>query len=55
MSRWHRKADGVAVRQARARNKTRHCSVCGKPGHNARTCQEGANIISFIDFSCNYF
>jgi hypothetical protein len=24
------------------RTKVRCCSVCGKPGHNARTCQEGA-------------
>jgi hypothetical protein len=23
-----------------ARTKTRCCSICGKPGHNARTCQE---------------
>ena len=22
--------------------KVRCCSVCGKPGHNARTCQEAA-------------
>jgi hypothetical protein len=25
-----------------ARRKVRCCGVCGKPGHNARTCQEGA-------------
>ena len=24
------------------RTKVRCCGVCGKPGHNARTCQEGA-------------
>ncbi len=24
-----------------ARTKIRCCSVCGKPGHNARTCQKG--------------
>ena len=24
------------------RTKVRCCSVCGKPGHNARTCQEVA-------------
>jgi hypothetical protein len=25
-----------------ARSKVRRCGVCGKPGHNARTCQEAA-------------
>jgi hypothetical protein len=25
-----------------ARTKVRCCGVCGKPGHNARTCQEAA-------------
>ena len=24
------------------RTRVRCCSVCGKPGHNARTCQEAA-------------
>jgi len=24
------------------RTKVRCCGVCGKPGHNARTCQEAA-------------
>ena len=27
-----------------ARTKVRCCSVCGKPGHNARTCQEAAEL-----------
>ena len=26
------------------RTKVRCCGVCGKPGHNARTCQEGAEL-----------
>lgn len=25
-----------------SRMKTRCCSVCGKPGHNARTCKKAA-------------
>lgn len=29
-------------REGGARTKKRCCSVCGKPGHNARTCQEAA-------------
>ena len=28
-----------------ARTKVRCCSVCGKPGHNARTCQEAAESL----------
>jgi hypothetical protein len=27
-----------------ARTKVRCCGVCGKPGHNARTCQEAAEL-----------
>ena len=27
-----------------ARTKVRCCGVCGKPGHNARTCQEATDI-----------
>ncbi len=27
-----------------ARTKVRCCGVCGKPGHNARTCQEAAQL-----------
>ena len=28
-----------------ARTKVRCCSVCGKPGHNARTCQEAVDAL----------
>ena len=27
-------------RRKRVETKERKCGVCGKPGHNARTCQE---------------
>ena len=27
----------------------RHCGICGKAGHNARTCQEAVDISSSLD------
>jgi len=27
-----------------SRTKIRYCGVCGKPGHNARTCKEAAEL-----------
>jgi hypothetical protein len=29
--------------------KVRHCSICGKAGHNARTCQEAIEVIKDKD------
>jgi hypothetical protein len=32
----------MVVMQGGGRTRVRCCGVCGKPGHNARTCQEAA-------------
>jgi len=36
-----------------AQPRERHCGVCGKPGHNARTCQVVINVESNVMSTCD--
>ncbi len=35
------------------RTKSRCCSICGKPGHNARTCQEAVELSDSANSNVN--